>query len=45
MKFSSIMRAGNLIVNFYCNQMSTKNVIVCYVATVRTLLFFKSLIS
>jgi len=26
----------NIIVNFHCNQMTTKNVIVCYQTTVRT---------
>jgi len=26
----------NIIVNFHCTQVSTKNVIVCYQTTVRT---------
>jgi len=26
----------NITVNFRCNQMSTKNVITCYEATIRT---------
>jgi len=32
------MRVGmeNIIANFHCNQMSTKNVIVCYQTTVCT---------
>jgi len=38
MQFSEVLRVGmeNITVNFHCNQMSAKNVIVCYKTTVRT---------
>jgi len=37
LKFSEIVWEGmeNIIVNFYCNQISAKNVSVCYQTTVR----------
>jgi len=38
LNFSEIVRVGmeNITVNFYCNQISAKNVIVCHKTTVRT---------
>jgi len=38
LKFSEIVWVGmeNIIVNFHCNQMSAKNIIVCHQTTVRT---------